>query len=142
MATVLKIGEREYRVKFNYNCFCDTDLLDRVNDLGRIFQEEEVQDDKDVTGMGRIKELFCCVRDLLFVGFKKHNPVETVQEIGDLLDQYKEETPEGEKRGILSLFTVLSNELMEEGFLSDMMREVEEAVPKVPQDHKKTTKKK
>ena len=140
MATVLKIGDKDYKVKFSYNCFCDTDLLERVDGLGRIFQGESAKDDKDVTGIGKIRELFCCVRDLLFVGFQKHNPVENVQEVGDLLDQYKEETPEGEERGILSLFMLLSDELTEEGFLSDMIKETKEKTPKVPQDHKKPKK--
>lgn len=140
MATVLKIGEKEYKVKFNYNCFCDTDLLDRVDSLGRILQNSDAKADEDVSSTGKIRELFCCVRDLLFVGFQKHNPVKDVQEVGDLLDQYKEETPEGEERGILSLFMILSNELTEEGFLSDMMKETKEKTPKVPQDYKKPEK--
>lgn len=136
----LKIGEKNYSVKFNYNCFCDTDLLDRVNDLGRIFSGANAKDDKDVTGIGKIKDLFVCVRDLLFTGFQEENPVENVQVVGRLLDQYKAETPEGEERGILQLFTMLSNELMDEGFLSDIMKAAQENVKKTPQDHRKSRK--
>lgn len=33
MGMKLHIGGKDYTVKFNYNCFCDTDLLDRVSDL-------------------------------------------------------------------------------------------------------------
>lgn len=137
MSTILKIGEKEYKVKFSYNCFCDTDLLERVNGLGQLFHEEGTEDDKEVSGIGKIKELFCCVRDLLFVGFQKYNPVGTIQEVGDLLDQYKEEAGEGEDRGILSLFSLLSNELTEAGFLSDMMKETQKKEVKTPQDCKK-----
>lgn len=139
----LKVKDNEYRVKFGYNSFCDTDLMDRTADLLNIFQGAGVENDKDVTGMGKIKELFTCVRDLLYVGFKKHNPVESVQEIGDILDDYHDEATEEENRGILDLFTKLTEELMGEGFLGDLlknMNEETEKVAKTPQDHKKPQK--
>ena len=142
---VLNVKGKEYKVKFGYNSFCDTDLMDRTSDLLKIFQGADVEDDKDVTGMGKIKELFSCVRDLLYVGFKKNNPVETVQEVGDILDDYHEEATEEDKRGILDLFTQLTEELMREGFLADLMEQMakttEEKVVKIPQDHKKSQKK-
>ena len=137
---VLKVKDKEYKVKFGYNSFCDTDLMDRTSDLLKIFQGAGAEDDRDVTGMGKIKELFSCVRDLLFVGFKKFNPVETVQEIGEILDDYHDEAADGKKRGILDLFTQLTEELMNEGFLGDLMEQMANAAenaPKAPQDHKK-----
>ena len=140
---VLKVKDKEFKVKFGYNSFCDTDLMDRTSDLLKIFQGAGVEDDRDVTGMGKIKELFSCVRDLLFVGFKKFNSVETVQEIGEILDDYHDEAPDGEKRGIIDLFTQLTEELMNEGFLGDLMEQmtkVEKNAPKVPKDHKKPQK--
>lgn len=139
---VLKVKDKEYRVKFGYNSFCDTDLMDRTNDLIKIFHGAEVEDDRDVTGMGKIKDLFTCVRDLLFVGFKKYNPVESAQEIGDILDDYHDEGTEEDRRGILDLFIKLSEELMAEGFLGDLMTQLSENQKevKVPQDHKKPQK--
>ena len=139
---ILKVKDKEYKVKFGYNSFCDTDLMDRTSDLLKIFQGAGVEDDKDVTAMGKIKDLFVCVRDLLFVGFKKNNPVETVQEIGDILDDYHDEAIEEDKRGIVDLFTKLTEELMTEGFLGDLTNrlaeiEMETTVTKIPQDHKK-----
>ena len=143
---VLKVKENEYKVKFGYNSFCDTDLMERTSDLLNLFNGADVEDDKDVTGMGKIKELFSCVRDLLFVGFKKFNPVETVQEIGEILDDYNDEATEDDKRGILDLFTKLTEELMSEGFLGEVLeafaenQEETEKKPKTPQDHKKPQK--
>ena len=140
---VLNIKGKEYKVKFGYNSFCDTDLMDRTTELLTMFSDAEVEDDKDITVMGKIKDLFSCVRELLFVGFKKYNPVETVQEIGELLDDYHEESTEDDKRGLFSLFTMLAEELTSEGFFSDLMEtlnqvEMEtENAPKAPQDHKK-----
>lgn len=137
----LKVKDREYRVKFGYNSFCDTDLMDRTGDLIKIFSSETERGDKDVTGMGRLKDLFCCVRDLLFVGFQKFNPVETVQEIGEILDDYQDESTEENKRGIFDLFAKLTEELMNEGFLGDAMNAGGEEIPKkIPQDYKKPQK--
>ena len=142
---LLKVKDTEYKIKFGYNSFCDTDLLDRTSALIRIFKGEEVADDKDVFGMGKIKELFSCVRDLLFVGFQKYNPVNSARDIGDILDDYKEEETEEDKRSILELFTRLTEELMEEGFLSDLLKAIgdskeEPEIAKIPQDHKKPKK--
>lgn len=142
----LKVKENEYKVKFGYNSFCDTDLMDRTSDLLKIFKEEDVEGDNDAKAVGKVKDLFLCVRDLLFVGFKKFNPVETVQDVGDILDDYHDEATEDDGRGILDLFTDLTTELMNEGFLGDLLSQMEEVpeettkAPKVPQDHKKSQK--
>ena len=79
---------------------------------------------------------------MLFVGFKKYNPVESAQEIGDILDDYHDEGTEEDRRGILDLFVKLSEELMAEGFLGDLMTQLSENQKevKVPQDHKKPQK--
>lgn len=142
----LKVKDKEYVVKFGFNSFCDTDLLDRTSDLLKIFQNANVKDDKDVTGIGKLKDLFNCVRDLLFVGFQKRNPVETLQEVGNILDDYHDEATEDDKRGILDLFTKLAEELMTEGFLGDLMARISETaeeeakITKMPQDHLKKQK--
>ena len=138
----LKVKGKEYKVRFGYNSFCDTDLMDRTTDLLKLFQGAEIEDDKDVIGMGKIKELFSCVRDLLFVGFQKFNPVDNKQQIGNILDDYHDDAPEGEKRGILDLFTQLTEELMNEGFLGEFLEDIAETQEntKTPQDHKKPQK--
>lgn len=139
----LKVKDKVYKVKFSYNCLCDTDLLDRAGDLIKLFHNKGAENDADVTGMGKIKELFSCVRDLLFAGFEKFNPVENVREIGEILDDYHEEATEDDRRGILDLFTKLSEELMNEGFLGDLFEAMNKAAKeqkKTPQDHKKKEK--
>ena len=138
----LVVKKKEYKVKFGYNSFCDTDLMDRTTDLLKLFQGAEIEDDKDVIGMGKIKELFSCVRDLLFVGFQKFNPVDNKQQIGNILDDYHDDAPDGEKRGILDLFTQLTEELMNEGFLGEFLEDIAETQEntKTPQDHKKPQK--
>ena len=138
----LTINGKEYKIKFGYNSFCDTDLMERTNDLMRLFNASNVEDDSDISGIGKIKDLFTCVRELLFVGFKKYNPVEDLQAVGDILDDYRDEQTE-EKRGLFELFVMLTEELMSEGFLADLLTAMEEAPkkePKKPQDHKKPQK--
>lgn len=118
----LKIDGKEYKVKFGFNSFCDTDLMDRTKDLIMLFQNEQVSDDQGAAMLGKIKDLFICVRDLLFAGFQKFNPVESPQAVGDLLDLYHDEGTEENPHGIMNLFEDLGNELMSEGFLGDLMR--------------------
>ena len=141
---IFKIKEKEYKVKFGYNSFCDTDLMERTTDLLKLFKKQNIVDDKDVNVAGKVKDLFSCVRDLLYVGFRKYNPVENVQEVGDILDDYHDEAKEkGEKRGIIDLFVRLTDELMIVGFLVDLMNDLEESnvnQVNVPQDHKKPQK--
>ena len=145
----LKIGDKDYKVKFGYNNFCDSDLLERVEEMIQLMNGAE--SDKDVSAMGKMKDLFIIVRECLFEGFKKENPVDSVQEVGDLLDTYMSEKPEpkegeqAESRGVLELFIMLSNELMNEGFLGDLMakmiQSMNQATKSEPQDHKKPQKK-
>ena len=141
----LNISGKEYKVKFGFNSFADSDLLDRVSDIANIFSEDTEKD------FSSIRTLFTVVRELLYVGFKKCNPVESLEAVGDLLDVYIDETPLDEDgnptegRGILELFMQLSNELADEGFLADFvgkMMTATESETKKPQDHKKPQKKK
>ena len=134
---VLKVKEKEYKVKFGYNSFCDTDLMERAENLLKLFQSTGADDDTDVAGLGKIRELFLCVRDLLFFGFKKFNPVEDVQEVGDIIDDYHDEAPEGEKRGVMDIFTKLSEELMNEGFLGEILQTDQETETTEEQEQKK-----
>lgn len=127
----LKIKDKEYKVKFGYNSFCDTDLMERTSTLLSVIRGADAVTDDDVFGMGRIKDLFDCVRELLFVGFRKYNPVENVQMIGDLLDDYNDEGTEENPHGILDLFTQLTEELLNAGFLSDILTKATEQKPKI-----------
>ena len=146
----LTINGNEYKVSFGYNSFCDSDLMERVQDMMLLMNGAE--SDKDVSTMGRLSELFIIVRELLFEGFKEENPVDSLQEVGKLLDIYYKETPKDEEgkpteeRGVLALFILIANDLMSEGFLPDLMEKLSEAVQNniksIPQDHKRGTRKK
>nr|DAT64380.1 MAG TPA: tail assembly chaperone protein [Caudoviricetes sp.] len=119
---ILKVKGKEYKVKFGFNSFCDTDLMERTGDLLKVFQNQNVENDNDVTGIGKIKDLFTCVRELLYFGFMKYNPVADVQKVGDILDDYHDEATEENANSIMELFTKLTEELMQEGFLGDLTK--------------------
>ena len=93
--------------------------------MALLMKNNAVENDNDITGLGKIKDLFCVVRELIFVGLEKYNPVKNLKEVGNLLDDYLEEGA-GEKRGLMQLFEILGNELMNEGFLADLMTVEEE----------------
>ena len=120
----IKVGEKEYKVKFGYNSFCDSDLLDRTSDAMGIIGELQNASDKD--SMAKVRKLFTLTRDLLFEGFKKKNPVESVDEVGDILDDYLEE--DKENHGLLDVFTLLAQELLTEGFFGDLLNKSNKAM--------------
>jgi hypothetical protein len=142
----LRIDNKDYKVQFGFNDFCDTDLLDRVQDIMVMFSKKD--DDSVENGMKSVKDMFLVTRELLFLGFRRNNPVESIQEVGDLLDIYKKEGTEDDEHTLLSMFGLLTEDLLEEGFLSDLLKSAAEAADSkkvVPMDHQKkrsTTKKK
>lgn len=131
----LKVNGKEYKFKYGYNCFCDTDLMDRVREMATMFSGD---DPEDPTGMKMVKELFDIVRELLYTGSQKYNPFESLQEVGDFLDEYMDEETD-EQRGLLHLFQQLSEELFSEGFLADVTGNQNgmDNGAKAPTDHKK-----
>lgn len=133
----LTVKGTTYKVRYGYNCFCDSDIFDQVKNMLDIMQGAGVENDDDVASIERVKDLFLLVRELLFLGFKKYNPVDDIAEIGDLLDDYMDEAPEGEDRGLVSLFTMLTEELVNEGFLSGLLSEA----AKVPAQKTRSRKK-
>ncbi|MBR6476059.1 MAG: hypothetical protein IKS98_11515 [Lachnospiraceae bacterium] len=142
----LKIGDKEYVVKFGYNSFCDSDLLDRTADaMGMIQDIEKKQDENEETvttaeTMEKVRKLFVLTRDLLFEGFKKKNFVSTLNEVGDLLDDYLEE--DKENHGLISIFGMIAQELLKEGFFGNLLTKTTEAAKAATNLMKKSAMKK
>ena len=138
----IKVKDTEYKVRYGMNSFIDTDLMDRVQKILSMLQGKGMEDDSDVAAAGLLQDLFSVTRDLYFYGFKKYNPLESLEAVGDLLDDYADEGTEEDKRGILQLFMMVAEELLNEGFLADLMADMQdsqkvEKVAQIPQDHKK-----
>ena len=122
----ITIGGVEYKVRFSYNRFCDSDLMDRTTEALEYMKSsiKAAQKDKDYT-----KKLFVLVRELLYEGFLKHNP-KTKEEIGDLLDDYFDEGTEEEPHGLLDIFTMIISELVARGFIGDLLAKSAAAMAK------------
>ena len=134
--TTLKINGTEYKIKFGYNSFCDTDLLDRTSEIMGIIQDKSITKDNAFT-----RRLFCITRELLFEGFKKFNPVESVETVGDLLDDYLDEGSENEDHGLMALFGLVAKELIAEGFFGDLLKQAEKSIQMITAKAKKSQKK-
>ena len=132
----LKVKEKEYKVKFGYNNFCDSDLLDRTADAMGIVGELEGAT-TDTNSMAKVRKLFTLTRELLFEGFKKYNPVSSLDEVGNILDDYLDEDPEN--HGLVTIFGQIILELMGSGFFGDLLTKSSEAMTKLT---KKVSKKK
>lgn len=131
----LKVKDKEYKVRFTYNSFADSDLLDRTFETLALVQKL-ISADENTNNIDTIKKLFVLTRELLFVGFKKENPVENIEVIGDILDDYLDE--DQENHGLIDIFNMIAAELLASGFFGDMLKKSTKAL----QNQTKSAKKK
>ena len=131
---------KTYKVKFGYGVLTQSDILTQVSSMGAI---------------NNPKDMIKMLPELILVGLqKKHKDVfgyETEEEkkiaydkVCDLLDDYEDESTEENPHNGFTLFEKASQELEKNGFLSGMVKAMEEKseeekkLPKTPQDHKKS----
>lgn len=130
---------KTYKVKFGYGVLTQSDILTQVSSMGTI---------------NNPKDMIKMLPELILVGLqKKHKDefgYETEEEkriayekVCDLLDDYEDESTEENPHNGFTLFEKASQELEKNGFLSGMVKAMEEKseeekkLPKTPQDHKK-----
>ena len=77
----------------------------------------------------------------LFEGFKKFNPVENLETVGNLLDDYLDEGTEQENHGLMTIFGIIAQELLAEGFFGDLLKQSEKAIQTITARAKKNQKK-
>lgn len=133
----LKINDKTYKIAFGFNSFCDTDLMDRTEQMISMIADEKLESDDDIRRFGKITDMFKIVRELIFVGMEKYNPVSDIKEVGDLLDIYHEEGTAEEPHGLFELFALLTNELLAKGFFGDVVDVVNKAAKNLPKRVKK-----
>ena len=121
--TTIKVNGKDYIIKFGYNSFCDSDLLDRTTEVLGILQADKGEKDSEFT-----RKLFVVTRELLFEGFKKKNPIGSLEEVGDLLDDYMDEGTDEETHGLIDVFGMIAQELLTEGFFGDILKKSEKAI--------------
>lgn len=130
---------KTYKVKFGYGVLTQSDILTQASSMGAI---------------NNPKDMIKMLPELILVGLqKKHKDefgYETEEEkkiaydkVCDLLDDYEDESTEENPHNGFTLFEKASQELEKNGFLSGMVKAMEEKseeekkLPKTPQDHKK-----
>ena len=130
---------KTYKEKFGYGVLTQSDILTQVSSMGAI---------------NNPKDMIKMLPELILVGLqKKHKDefgYETEEEkkiaydkVCDLLDDYEDESTEENPHNGFTLFEKASQELEKNGFLSGMVKAMEEKseeekkLPKTPQDHKK-----
>ena len=131
---------KTYKVKFGYGVLTQSDILTQVASMGAI---------------NNPKDMIKMLPELILVGLqKKHKDefgYETEEEkkiaydkVCDLLDDYEDESTEENPHNGFTLFEKASQEIEKNGFLSGMVKAMEEKseeekkLPKTPQDHKKS----
>lgn len=125
----LKVKDKEYKVRFTYNNFADSDLLDRTFETLTLVQEMrqgKENTEENTSSVEKIKKLFSLNRELLFVGFKKENPVESIETVGDILDDYLDEDPKN--HGLIDVFNMISEELLANSFFGDLLTKMTKAM--------------
>lgn len=137
-----KVGDKEYKVKYGYGVLCNSDLIDKVTSIG--------QENNGFKGaMKTVAELILaglqkCHKDEF--GYETESEEETaLAKVYDLMDEYEEESTEENPQSGYTLFEKCNEELMKNGFLSEMTKRAAENAKEqdatvIPQDHK--TKKK
>lgn len=131
---------KTYKVKFGYGVLTQSDILTQVSSMGAI---------------NNPKDMIKMLPELILVGLqKKHKDefgYETEEEkkiaydkVCDLLDDYEDESTEENPHNGFTLFEKASQEIEKNGFLSGIVKAMEEKseeekkLPKTPQDHKKS----
>lgn len=135
----LKLNDKAYNVEYDYNCFCDTDILDDVARVLTSMSGEGVEDLRGLFG-GSIKDMFKSARTLLFLGLQNNHAEEFKDEksVGKFIESYIN----AENIGIRDMFGLIINELTEKGFLSEILESLNQAMEEVATEKQKSNKKK
>lgn len=136
-----KVGDKEYKVKFGYRVLAGTDLIERVSEIST-----------RKNGKSVLQDMLQTLGELILAGLQKNHSEEfgyttesekseALNKVYDLLDLYEDESTEENPQNGFILFEKANDELMKNGFLSQMMKIGEEAAKKqdatvIPQDHK------
>ena len=113
-----KVAGKEYKVRFGYKVLCSTDLIDRVASLS----------DQNDSGH-KIQNIMSTIAELLLAGLQKNHEDEfgwttdseksaALDKVYDLLDEYEDESTTEDQHDGFTMFAMLQEELMKNGFLS------------------------
>lgn len=139
--TTLVINGNEYNIKYGYLATARCSVIDKVQEL------EDMTQDGDELNMEDINKVLKILPELLLAGLQKchsdefgydydtgDGKKEALDKAYVLLDDYFDEN---NKKDIIDLFNILTDEMVKNGFLANALREETEQKPKAPA--KKTT---
>lgn len=142
----VKIGEKEYKLRFGYGVLCKTDLLNRVQNISKGTDDDNA-----------FQKMVQTISELFLVGAQKYQKDEfyydtedekekQLEKVYDLLDDYEDSgTAENPQDGF-TLFNLMQEELFNNGFLSGVRKVTEEEAKKqdatiLPTDRKESARK-
>lgn len=125
---IFNVHGKKYKVRFTYRLICEGDLLNKVTNIGNV---------TDATAQGLISNLVKTTAELLLAGLQKYHEdefgydddeskAERIEEMLDLFDDYEDEATEKDPKSAFTLFNDLKDELENNGFLSALMKSVNE----------------
>ena len=151
----IKVNDKEYKLKFGYASLYRTGILRKLQDSQSIFKKDEDKDeDKDEVTFDKIEKLMSVTAEAFLIGLQKYHKdefgYETESEkekmIDKVCDLFDDMADEDEEIGVMEIFAMINEELVEQGFLARMFRNAQEIASQedatvIPMDHKKSTKK-
>lgn len=146
--TTLKVRDNTYKIKFGYRALAKSGILKEVVKMQSIIEKK---DEKDAV-VELIADVFDILAELVLAGLQKFNKdfacdydnkssvSESIEKVYDLLGEYTEDE---ESLSVMELLSELTNELLNNGFLSKKSKELEDNLEKqdatiVPMDHQKS----
>lgn len=156
---VIKINGKEYKLKFGYRSLYRTGILKRLQDAQQIFDNKSddgaVDNKSDDGAFDKIEKLMGVTAEAFLAGLQKFHKDEfgyttesereaMIDKVCDLFDDLADED---ETIGILEIFTMINEELIERGFLARLFQSSQELISQeeatvIPMDHKKSEKSK
>lgn len=148
---VLKIKNKDYKLKFGYKSFKKSGVLREVVAMQNELKDSK-EDSEDGTGnIELLEQVFEANSKLVLAALQKYNEEfrvdynnpesvqECIEKVDDLMDDYMEEE---DAMPVMDLFSALTNELFNNGFLLRKSEKLEKNLAEqdstiVPADHKK-----
>lgn len=125
----LKIGEKEYSIKFGYKPTLKERIVSRIVRTARTDSEDEIE------SMERIEDLLLFLPEILLVGLQVHHKEfrynydtkegkeEQLEKAFDLVDEYAS----SEGADLMKLFDDLQSAMKEDSFLASLFQKEEKA---------------
>lgn len=145
----LKVKGKEYKLKFGYKSFKNSKILKEVVAMQKLLRGSD-EEEKETDNLDALADVFELNSKLVLAALQKNheefradykNPdsiQDCIDKVDNLLDDYMEEP---DSMSIMDLFTELTNELFDNGFLSKKSEKLEAALEAtdatvVPTDHR------